>query len=466
MKISHIKISGWRILQDFEVSISTQTPVFIGENGSGKSTLLEAIARIFAYFYQVLVYRKKKEDPLPAYSLEYEIEKDGKPLNVLMEHEKDTHIIAFEGKVIQFNEFAGIDTNTALKILPSEIVIYYAGITKRMESIAHSFYEQYRKDVLQNADAYSLKDLILPANIPFTYCDPLHLSISFLALLANGQGHVVKKLKVRSYDVLCTITLQQPSWSDDKNPNNLWGAGHGLIRDFLSEIIKYGDSETISVGGKGERYDIIVHLDANKLDDLQKALNVNHFGQFMYRLLDFLYFNGFLKSIDIEWGEGIHLGYLSEGEKQLILTSGLAELWQYDQCLFLFDEPDTFLHPRWQSELIPEVKPLLGNSQMIMTSHSAVMLSSLEDNEVFNMENGDAKAFALKTYGMGVNDILDIAMSAPSVTPKIRKSIDHINQLILDQNFDRAKEEITRLKAVTGENPDIVGLESLIEALS
>ena len=45
----------------------------------------------------------------------------------------------------------------------------------------------------------------------------------------------------------------------------------------------------------------------------------------------------------------VKFGDLSDGEKQYLMVLGLLRFTREDETLFLLDEPDTHLHPRWQA---------------------------------------------------------------------------------------------------------------------
>jgi predicted ATP-dependent endonuclease of OLD family len=83
---------------------------------------------------------------------------------------------------------------------------------------------------------------------------------------------------------------------------------------------------------------------------------------------------------------------LSHGEKtlfgQLLNIYYNSQKSKNDNLLFLFDEPETALHPRWQKNYINEIYNLVDklnkNYHFILTSHSPFILSDLpKENTIF-----------------------------------------------------------------------------------
>ena len=129
------------------------------------------------------------------------------------------------------------------------------------------------------------------------------------------------------------------------------------------------------------------------------------------------------------------------------MTSAMIEFWDKKHCLFLFDEPDTFLHPKWQSQFLPEVTQSLKESQAIITTHSPLMLSSVASNcELFIMKEGKLYAYGYSTYGADAGDILETAMETTPRDSHVNEVIKDIENDIRMSNFDEAKRKLSQLE--------------------
>ena len=71
--------------------------------------------------------------------------------------------------------------------------------------------------------------------------------------------------------------------------------------------------------------------------------------------------------------------------------------WQGDKRrgVLLFDEIETFLHPRWQRSVLPAMRAALPDTQFLVTSHSPFVISSCRDAMVHVLKIGsDGYAYA------------------------------------------------------------------------
>jgi hypothetical protein len=110
---------------------------------------------------------------------------------------------------------------------------------------------------------------------------------------------------------------------------------------------------------------------------------------------------------------------LSEGELQLLTVLGLMRLTHQDHCLFLLDEPDTHLNPLWKLRYFERIEQvldqdpdglLMGDSQIIVTTHDPMMIGSLRKEQVriLRTESGGACVDEPREHprGMGVAGLL------------------------------------------------------------
>ncbi|CDG96506.1 conserved hypothetical protein [Xenorhabdus bovienii str. puntauvense] len=77
---------------------------------------------------------------------------------------------------------------------------------------------------------------------------------------------------------------------------------------------------------------------------------------------------------------------LSSGEKQLLILLIETLLQQKNPYVFLTDEPELSLHIEWQRKIIPAIRKLNPNSQIIAATHSPEVASTYSDN-MFDMED-------------------------------------------------------------------------------
>jgi len=96
----------------------------------------------------------------------------------------------------------------------------------------------------------------------------------------------------------------------------------------------------------------------------------------------------------LEWGEtsvqvladnqeDIGLRALSSGEKHLLYI--LLHLTRSSRSAVVIDEPEISMHIDWQRELIPAMRELIPDAQIIAATHSPEIMVHVEDSKIFNL---------------------------------------------------------------------------------
>lgn len=75
---------------------------------------------------------------------------------------------------------------------------------------------------------------------------------------------------------------------------------------------------------------------------------------------------------------------------RLNLATNQPEQVLEQEAVCLIDEVDAHLHPRWQETIIPGLRALFPNVQFIATTHSPLVVASVEPENVFRLEAEDA----------------------------------------------------------------------------
>lgn len=467
MRITRVDIKKWRLLQNPQAEFRTPCAVIIGENGSGKSTLLELILSVFE-----LVYKRLKDSTavgeVDGFYLEYETkDNDGNDHQIVFESgyldgsKAGDLKISIDGSPYSIKD----DKGERLKsLLPTNIIAYYAGNTERVKGVCKYFVEWNLDAVRKSGNDFTLTPLHLPEDTPFIYSDIYHLSIALTSLLVgDGKSNVLRKLNLKPEMVNVTVRLKKPQWAT-AGSGDFWGNSSQLFNDFLSGLIDHSISTR-----SGDDF-IETEVSAMNLRDYLEEIGIAHRGVFLFQIFDLLYTNGLLDYVDVSWKnngtdtDAISIEYFSEGEKQVIMTSALIEFWDKENCLFLLDEPDTFLHPKWQSHFLPEVMENLKESQAIITTHSPLMLSTIsKDCELFMMKSGKITFYTRSTYGMEASDIIEDAMGATPRDNRVAQQIKAIEKDISDNKLEDAKKKLAEIEKTGVGIYDINRLRTTIE---
>lgn len=117
--------------------------------------------------------------------------------------------------------------------------------------------------------------------------------------------------------------------------------------------------------------------------------NIEHFRLFYHDYIEAI--SDIYDFLEFEWE-------ISSGEKAYFdLYSQLKAVSSSDaiknDCILLIDEVDLFIHPRWQQEYIYRLKNIIDtafigkNIQVILTTHSPILLSDIPNNNIIYLKN-------------------------------------------------------------------------------
>ncbi|UYA61107.1 hypothetical protein NAL19_3018 [Pectobacterium sp. F1-1] len=453
--------------------------VVIGWNGTGKSNVLEALAIIFRDLIA------KKRSPVFAFQLSYRMgagdslryihidadpdrEKESFIIHVATDaeaHGKGTFapfldgegdVSALRGRVIKFSTFL----NAGVEHLPRYVFSYYSGESSRMHEIFRPYLESYDSK-LRNGEDPGLKRLF--------YAMPVHSQFVLLAFLIQ-QSDIVRNFLDEHLGLdpdegieSVLFVLRQPPWKS-KAPDGdsrFWNA-RGVVRDFLSHLydialapIEVSRRVSTSIWNKETLQ--FKYLYIKDIDALRRLVGSQAPAEF-FRDLESTYVSELIEEVRIRVRLKKNEGYvtfreLSEGEQQLLTVLGLLRFTAEDESLFLLDEPDTHLNPRWSVDYISYLKQFIASgtkqeetSHILLTTHNPLAIAELDREQVqilrMTKENEQRRVVAcypeMAPRGMGYAAIVTSDMFG------IASSLDLPTQELLEtQRAFAAKEKLT-----------------------
>lgn len=461
--------------------------VVIGWNGTGKSNVLEALAIIFRdlitlkrmpSFAFKLRYRMGSGESLRHVFIDSDPERKADPLQFYSGSKQDidevtqTHQDDMWGYVLEEQrqrkphglskfrvhllEFLKEDS----KYLPRYVFSYYSGEGKRMYEIFKPYLEKYDKK-LRNGEDPGLKRLF--------YAMPVHSQFVLLAFLIQ-QSDVVRAflddhLGLDPDEGIESVlfVLRQPPWKSkaaDGDPR-FWNA-RGVVRDFLSRLydialapVEISRRVATSIWNKETLQ--FKYLYVKDIAALRRLVGNQSPAQF-FRDLESTYVSELIEEVRIrvrlKKNDGsVTFRELSEGEQQLLTVLGLLRFTAEDESLFLLDEPDTHLNPRWSVDYISYLKQFIASgtkqeetSHILLTTHNPLAVAELdrEQVQILRMTKQDGHRQVVACYpemaprGMGYAAIVTSDMFG------IASSLDQPTQELLEaQRAFAAKERLT-----------------------
>ncbi|MCP1166781.1 AAA family ATPase [Bacillus sp. 1813sda1] len=437
MKLKSLYIEEFRNLKQFTIDFQKTTSfiqAIIGKNGSGKSNLLEAIVTIFKGM--VL-----EESPQFNFEMSY----------IYNAEEIKVSGVKGEGFTVIYRGFeSDLGTLTASllhrgeSIYPENIVLYYSGVNLRLRELVKVFEESF----IGNLD----KKLFTPRR--FFYVVEEHYSLFLLALLSSELKQIRSMLEekfsiygLKSFEIFLNTNYRHIGGELEQFISLLWEEASEKIGEKNGIRLRFSDAERSLYRIRdtvGYERDILKWLDAclysNCIVDVHIELKKDEFS-----------------STIISHKE------LSEGEQQLLLLTGLAEFFGYKESLYLWDEPDTFLHPKWQRELTNHIEGLDVKQQFILTTHSPNLLTTMDRENVFILEQGRVCEVTPYTLGRDINSILYELMGVSLRHKPTQKNLDEFYSLVENAQFTEAETILQKLISHMGnDDTEIVHAQNIL----
>lgn len=138
--------------------------------------------------------------------------------------------------------------------------------------------------------------------------------------------------------------------------------------------------------------------------------------------------------------------------------------------ILLIDEVDLHLHPKWQQTVVPCLQKAFPNVQIILATHSPLVLTTVEARCVQIVEQAKLRPCPAPTYGARVSDVVAEVMGLESLRPPDNRITERVSAMFAA--IDRG--DIIEAKRARGElgewakgypEPDLVRSDLLIRRL-
>lgn len=448
--------------------------VVIGWNGTGKSNALEALATIFRDLIQGV--RK----PAFAFNLEYRISTGASALHINIDADPDRQRDALivhvatdseakgQGALITSAE-GGMDTSAlrgkklplksffdpALGFLPRYVFAYYSGESDRLYQVFRPYLEEFDKKLRRGEDP-GLKRLF--------YAMPVHSQFVLLAFLIQQSDDVrnflAEHLGIDPDEGIESVmfVLREPPWTSNDGDSRFWRA-KGVVASFLDRLyaialapIEINRRERVSLWS--DKVLQFKYLYVKDIASLRKLVGEQRPAEF-FRDMESTHVSQLIDEVRIRVrlrkNDGtVTFRELSEGEQQLLTVLGLLRFTAESESLFLLDEPDTHLNPRWAVDYFNYLRTFAGqndeerdNSHILLTTHNPLAIAELVREQVqilqLSRETGTSRIIAvhpeLDPRGLGYAAIVTSDMFG------IASTLDQPTHLLLERQRAYAGKE-------------------------
>lgn len=434
MRIKKISVEKYKNLVNFECEFSdSNISAFIGNNGSGKSNLLEVITEVFSYAkkrceekrYKIIV-------PPEIQGCEIEYEKDG--IFYVLRYSHPTVDLYYNEKKLTKSEM-----NAAL---PENIMIYYAGETVRQARTAAETFDEKYDNRLKKADNNSF-----PGYKYIDYYSVDDLGLLLLTAAVYKGEYYEKLLKLLRCDMIfpeINIMLQNPKGKEQENADTYWGA-RGFVKSFLDELRRYVSSTQNLLAYYSMHF--------KEIESLAKtSKNESEFFAKLKALKNANYLHWIMIELRRDDGKKFTYDMLSEGEKQLALLYLLVRFTSNDNCLYIFDEFDAYMHLNWQRNFANIITKLDTNGHVFFTTHSPATISNMKRHNVFIMENGKVSSARSDTFNRSLDEIMEEQMLV-TMRPKVFTDLEkEFRNAVIHNQKNVAIAKLEQIREIVGDD--------------
>ncbi len=131
--------------------------------------------------------------------------------------------------------------------------------------------------------------------------------------------------------------------------------------------------------------------------------------------------------------------------------------------ILLIDEIELHLHPQWQQRIIPNLRTVFPNTQLIVTTHSPQVLTTVEREKIAILRDYQLYSASINTYGAESNHVMHAVMQTENRPPdnEVAQQLRDLFNLINHEKLEDALKLHANLQVQLG--PDE---PALIEALT
>lgn len=437
MRLHWLWIGEYKNLKDVTIDFDQGEwiTVVIGWNGTGKSNVLEALATLF----RDLIMRERNK-PSFRYRIKYRCrnnfihidadpKRDKNPYQIFISVEdgNESQEVINQGSIFDI-ESENQDNDLGKRItlnqlrknqdqhLPKYIFGYYSGESDRLQEVFRKYLTKYDAD-LRNAKDPGFKRLF--------YALPVHSQFVLLAFI-HQQDDIVREFLDNQLGLdpeggidSILFVLRQPPWNSKEGDPRFWNA-RGVVSDFLSRLydvsiapIRITRQVDVSLWNKKRLEFLYLYL--KDLDSLQRLIEQQTPKEF-FRDLESTYVSELIEEVRIRVklrkNDGsVTFRELSEGEQQLLTVLGLLRFTAEEESIFLLDEPDTHLNPRWSIDYLQYLEKFIGTDKasreschVVLTTHNPLAIAELLKQQIQILKRN--------------MDDLSISVTPPEIDPR------------------------------------------------
>jgi predicted ATP-binding protein involved in virulence len=415
MKLHKLNLVNFRGFKKEEIKFHPEATLFIGVNGAGKTTCLDAIVIFLSHLISAI---RQKRGTLQIKLKDISIGKKNSAL----------HFTTAEP------EFVWTSVKHAH---PSE-----QG-TSQIVGISDYSFVDYKKSLLQNLDTNGYQ-----SNIPV------------FAFYSTNRAVLDIPLRIRKKHEFQLLEAYDGALQSAVN-----------FRSFFEWFRNREDLENeIKIAAYDSKIDLLIT--DPQLEAVRKAIQI-----FIPGFSELKVKRNPLRMIVKKEGKELEIGQLSDGEKcTLALVGDLARRLSISnpssknplegEGIVLIDEIELHLHPKWQRDLVGNLRSAFPNVQFILTTHSPQAVGELPHECIRLLSKDEMGNLSCitpnQTLGLTTNEILEEIMDAPVLDKWTQEKTSALYRLIDEEKWIEADVMLNLLLERNGWTPELRKAEALM----
>ncbi|UKA28045.1 AAA family ATPase [Photobacterium damselae] len=428
IKLKKVKIYGFKSSnRNIEVNFSHEpTSIIYGDNGSGKTTFLKILNAIFTHNESILI-----SEEVNKVEIEY-FDGEGYSKEISIIRCEDVFSASTESRIYKENDlflessyiwndynnsefarskslFLGVDRGSQSQRVNvnSKILMNFLSKNYRMrEMFRHSqemhefcaelaYYLRHRvnntnvgfKTIDFDADHVFLKEINME-NVEGTLLNryrqarrnaarQVQTALFDTLAVAISEGQI-KEENDEEFSTLSDLIFRNRDLIIEALDDNLENSFKDTIVEKLKKVKQQGDIETLKENPLLMKLLVKMSRQLKDSEEELSAVNtvIDRFNKFTSdnKELDFT-----KNQIMVKVKGGEHsISELSSGERHILTLFTLLLDQGRQRDFIIIDEPEISLNSKWQEALLPTLTELLPNCQIIVASHSPIIVQSLE----------------------------------------------------------------------------------------
>lgn len=430
MHLQSATLNNFRCFEHLEIALNPDINIFVGNNGSGKSALLDAIAcALFPYLSRLQTLGGKVGYlESPALLQDFLVKEDASKQSAEIRFTISTNTLP-TWEAVYRNDASSKDNNT----INPDWKLFRKSYDRTLYS--HDLELQPKRDAALPVIAYypsnrNLEKLTDIKNIPHKFD-----RYGALNHCLNASAHfndLVNWFFFREFEELREAR--------DKGDITLELLDLRLVRNAVSTIIEPSSRVYFSQATNGQ---LMVEWETET-------------GEFKKLLLS-----------QLSAGYRNMLALVMDFARRLAQANPHLENPLATEAILMIDELDLHLHPKWQQKIVLDLRKVFPNTQIIATTHSPEIVTTVEQHQVWILEDYQVKSCPSPTKGMKSSDIVRYVLGLENLRPDTDEASDitELFNAIDAENLNEAKRLQEKLKDLTNFDADLRRAEMQIRRL-